>query len=160
MEIKPKWRFLPTECHFSPETVALKTATCRFCALKWNKGVSVRHIVPWTSFPAMRRVLEGFWVLCGLGGMRAMGLSITNNLRFFVEGRMAKPDDDHSMQLLALFTANKLTDIQNLGNHPYLFFRRHSLIVRSSRSFKTNTGYPWCRGFIQVVHTNIVKFPI
>ncbi|KAG2357581.1 inositol-pentakisphosphate 2-kinase [Suillus spraguei] len=38
-----------------------------------------------------------------------------NNLRCFVEGRMTKPDDDHSMHLLALFfTANELTDVQDL----------------------------------------------
>lgn len=38
-----------------------------------------------------------------------------NNLRFFVEGKMAKPDDDRSVQLLArFFTADKSTDIQTL----------------------------------------------
>ncbi|KAG2366193.1 inositol-pentakisphosphate 2-kinase [Suillus spraguei] len=100
--LEPKWGFLPTECHFSPATVALKTATCRFCmhtSFKMEQGGFGTTYCPLDLFPRNQTRSHGS----------------LNNLRFFVEGRMAKPDDDHSMQLLALFfTANELTDVQDL----------------------------------------------
>ncbi|KAG2355660.1 inositol-pentakisphosphate 2-kinase-domain-containing protein [Suillus spraguei] len=87
IEIQPTWGFLPTECHLSPATAALKTATCRFCmhtSFKMEQGGFGTTYYPLDLFfPAIRR--------------------------------MANPDDDHSMQLLALFfTANELTDVQDL----------------------------------------------
>ncbi|KAG2365813.1 inositol-pentakisphosphate 2-kinase [Suillus spraguei] len=116
MEIKPKWGFLPTECHLSPATVALKTATCRFCmhtSFKMEQGGFGTTYCPLDLFSRnqtrVRRALGALWA----GWYESHGF--LNNLRFFVEGRMAKPDDDHSMQLLALFfTANELTDVQDL----------------------------------------------
>ncbi|KAG2062523.1 hypothetical protein BDR04DRAFT_110289 [Suillus decipiens] len=70
-----------------------------YCPLDLFSGNEIR----------VRRALGSLWA----GWYESHGSF--NNLRFFVEGKMAKPDDDHSMQLLALFfTANELTDVQNL----------------------------------------------
>lgn len=116
MEIKPKWGFLPTECHLSPETVALKTATCRFCM---HTSFRMEHREVGTTYcpldlfscdeTRVRKALGALWA-----GWHESDGSL-NNLRFFVQGRVAKPDDDHSVQLLAhFFTADESTDVQNL----------------------------------------------
>ncbi|KAG1810675.1 inositol-pentakisphosphate 2-kinase [Suillus subaureus] len=116
IEIKPKWGFLPTECHLSPESVTLKTTTCRFCmhtSFRMEQGGIGTTYCPLDLFsrdePRVRKALGALWA-----GWYESGGSL-NNLRLFVEGRMAKPDDDHSMQLLAhFFTTDESTDIQNL----------------------------------------------
>ncbi|KAG1852840.1 inositol-pentakisphosphate 2-kinase [Suillus subalutaceus] len=116
MEIKPKWGFLPTECHLSPETAALKTTTCRFCmhtSFRMEQGGIGTTYCPLDLFSRdetrIRKALGALWA----GWYESHGS--LNNLRLFVEGRMAKPDDDHSMQLLAHFlTADESTDVQNL----------------------------------------------
>lgn len=116
IEIKPKWGFLPRDCHLSPETVALKTATCRFCmhtSFMVKQGDFHTTYCPLDLFSCdemrVRKALGDLWA-----GWYESGGSL-NNLRFFVEGRMAKPDDDHSMKLLAhFFTADESTDAQNL----------------------------------------------
>ncbi|KAG2148206.1 inositol-pentakisphosphate 2-kinase [Suillus bovinus] len=116
MEIKPKWGFLPTECHLSPETVALKTAVCRFCmhmSFKMEQGYVGTAYCPLDLFSCdetrVRKALDALWA----GWYESDGS--LNNLRFFVEGRMTKPDDDYLVQSLArFFTADKSTDLQNL----------------------------------------------
>jgi len=116
MEIKPKWGFLPTECHLSPETVALKTTTCRFCmhtSFRLEQGNIGTTYCPLDLFSRdeirVRKALGALWT----GWYESHGS--LNNLRFFVEGRLAKPDDDHSVQLLQrFFAAGGSTDVQNL----------------------------------------------
>lgn len=115
VEIKPKWGFLPTECHLSPETVALKTTTCRFCmhtSFRVKQGVIGTTYCPLDLFSRdetrVRKALGALWA----GWYESHGS--LNNLRLFVSGRMAKPDDEYSMQLLAhFFTADESTDIEN-----------------------------------------------
>lgn len=115
IEIKPKWGFLPTERHLSPETVALKTVACRFCmhtSFRMKQGDVGTTYCPLDLFSRdetrIRKAIGALWA----GWYESHGS--LNNLRFFVEGRMAKPDDDRSVQLLAhFFTADKSTDIQN-----------------------------------------------
>ncbi|OAX39358.1 hypothetical protein K503DRAFT_769548 [Rhizopogon vinicolor AM-OR11-026] len=115
IEIKPKWGFLPTECHLSPETVAVKTATCRFCMHTCfrakQEGVCTTYC-PLDLFSRdevrLRRALGALW-----SGWYESGGSL-NNLRFFVSSRMAKPDDDHSMKILArFFTTDEWTNPAN-----------------------------------------------
>lgn len=116
MEIKPKWGFLSTEYHLSPETVAPKTTTCRFCmhtSFRMEQGDVGTAYCPLDLFSRdetrVRKALGALW-----SGWYESGGSL-NNLRFFVEGRLAEPDDDYSMQLLTrFFTANESTDAQNL----------------------------------------------
>ncbi|KAG1804277.1 inositol-pentakisphosphate 2-kinase [Suillus variegatus] len=116
MEIKPKWGFLPTEYHLSPGTVALKTGTCRFCmhtSFRMEQGAVGTTYCPLDLFSSddtrVRKALGALWA----GWYESNGS--LNNLRFFVQGRMTKPDDDHSVQLLAhFFTADGSTDVQNL----------------------------------------------
>ncbi|KAG1822891.1 inositol-pentakisphosphate 2-kinase [Suillus subaureus] len=116
IEVKPKWGYLPTECHLSPETVALKTTTCRFCmhtSFRMKQGDIGTTYCPLDLFSRdemrVRKSLGALWA----GWYESRGS--LNNLRLFVEGRMAKPDDDHSVQLLArFFAAGESTDVQNL----------------------------------------------
>lgn len=116
LEIKPKWGFLPPERHLSPETVAPKTIACRFCmhtSFRMKQGDVGTTYCPLDLFSRdetrIRKAIGALWA----GWYESHGS--LNNLRFFVEGRMAKPDDDRSVQLLAhFFTAGKSTDIQNL----------------------------------------------
>ncbi|KAI0723907.1 inositol-pentakisphosphate 2-kinase [Cerioporus squamosus] len=96
VEIKPKWGFLPSPKHLSPETRDIKTRTCRFCMhahLKSTQGEDVSlGYCPLDLFSGdaerVTRALHTLWdVWIGSGGA-------VNNLRVFVQGKMLKPTAD------------------------------------------------------------------
>ncbi|KAG2355664.1 inositol-pentakisphosphate 2-kinase-domain-containing protein [Suillus spraguei] len=90
MEIK-----VVAKCHLSPVTVALKTATCRFrmhTSFKMEQGGFGTTYCPLDLFSRNQTGVRR-----ALGALRAgwyESHGSLNNLRFFVEGRMTKPDDD------------------------------------------------------------------
>ncbi|KAA1469367.1 hypothetical protein DENSPDRAFT_857844 [Dentipellis sp. KUC8613] len=95
VEIKPKWGFLPSPAHLSPETLPIKTQTCRTCMhshLRQSKGeAAAANYCPLDLFSGteerVKRAIHGLWDSWNESG------GTINNLRIFSDGRMLKPTD-------------------------------------------------------------------
>ncbi|KAI0078850.1 hypothetical protein K474DRAFT_1706046 [Panus rudis PR-1116 ss-1] len=93
VEIKPKWSFLPSSAHLSPNSVSIKTRTCRFCMhshLKAGEGEDVSlGYCPLDLYSGeeerVKKALVALWdVWIGSSGS-------VNNLKVFVDGHILRP---------------------------------------------------------------------
>ncbi|KAG2357576.1 hypothetical protein BDR07DRAFT_1419875, partial [Suillus spraguei] len=99
-------------------TYRMSSLACDCCSEDSNMQISYAHQLQNGTrgfrydilSTGVRRVLGALWA----GWYESHGS--LNNLRFFVEGRMAKPDDVRPLDAIAgtLLTANELTDVQDL----------------------------------------------
>ncbi|TFY71861.1 hypothetical protein EVG20_g1145 [Dentipellis fragilis] len=100
VEIKPKWGFLPSPAYLSPETLPIKTRTCRTCMhshLRQSKGeVAAANYCPLDLFSGteerVKRAIHGLWDSWNESG------GTINNLRIFSGGRMLKPMDIEQLE--------------------------------------------------------------
>ncbi|RDX56425.1 inositol-pentakisphosphate 2-kinase [Lentinus brumalis] len=130
VEIKPKWGFLPSPKHLSPETREIKTRTCRFCMhshLKSTQGEDVSlGYCPLDLFSGdperVTRALHTLWdVWIGSGGT-------VNNLRVFVKGKMLKPTADVRNPPPPVHTLTELRDAFTAAILPLLL---HTPVLRT-----------------------------
>lgn len=108
VEIKPKWAFLPSPEHLSPETAEHKLVRCRFCMHAHHKsrvdsyaGGETNAYCPLDLFSGeesrIRKALGGLWdTWVGSDGA-------VNNLKVFVKGQSVKPQSDPHFDQLATF---------------------------------------------------------
>ncbi|KAI0053898.1 hypothetical protein FA95DRAFT_1551673 [Auriscalpium vulgare] len=99
IEIKPKWGFLPMPHHLSPESLPIKTKTCRTCMhchLKQVKGGSAAaDYCPLDLFSGTpERVSQA---VAGLFTSWQKAEGSFNNLRIFFHGRVVNAADVHSV---------------------------------------------------------------
>ncbi|EIN07104.1 hypothetical protein PUNSTDRAFT_104610 [Punctularia strigosozonata HHB-11173 SS5] len=104
IEIKPKWGFLPSPHHLSPQTRSVKTRTCRFCMHAHFKMIHDGHEPAGDFCPLdlysgdklrVTRAVLALWD----GWVNSKGSA--NNLRVFVSGETIHPDNDDSINRLA-----------------------------------------------------------
>ncbi|KAF8623495.1 hypothetical protein AX15_006278 [Amanita polypyramis BW_CC] len=99
VEIKPKWAFLPSAEHLSPETRPAKTKTCRYCMYsrvraKEGEKQAVGYC-PLDLFSG-----EGKRINCAISNLWDAWVTSDggiNNLKIFVRGKLIKPSEASSM---------------------------------------------------------------
>ncbi|KDQ61128.1 hypothetical protein JAAARDRAFT_573112 [Jaapia argillacea MUCL 33604] len=116
VEIKPKWGFLPSPSHLSPESLLIKRTTCRYCMhshLKSLRGeATAEAYCPLDLFSGdpdrIGKAIGCLWDAWVDQKGRV------NNLKVFVEGEIVEPHDNTSMDnLRKVFDHNQL-DVQNV----------------------------------------------
>ncbi|TFK54667.1 hypothetical protein OE88DRAFT_1777565 [Heliocybe sulcata] len=99
LEIKPKWGFLPSSTHLSPDTKAIKTRTCRYCMhsyLKSRNGEAAAvTFCPLDLYSGQEeRVANALGALWDEWHGKAGHI---NNLKVFVGGKTLQAHDPASM---------------------------------------------------------------
>ncbi|KAJ1309166.1 hypothetical protein OPQ81_004837 [Rhizoctonia solani] len=95
VEIKPKWGFLPSPTHLSPESARYKLTRCRYCMHAYHasraetheeRGIAYCPLDLFSGDPVrVRKALGALW-----DAWDASGGSV-NNLKIFVRGKVLKP---------------------------------------------------------------------
>ena len=92
---KPKWGFLPSPIHLSPESKPIKTQTCRTCMhahLKQIEGaIAAIQYCPLDLFSGFKERVE--IAIAGLWDSWIQSNGSINNLRIFSHGKMVLPVD-------------------------------------------------------------------
>jgi len=100
VEVKPKWGFLPSPIHLSPESKPIKTQTCRSCMhahLKQIEGViAANQYCPLDLFSGLKERLET--AIEGLWDSWIQSNGSINNLRIFSHGKIVLPTDELTLR--------------------------------------------------------------